>query len=61
MNKDIIPVITRAALQGIAGFLAANGISVSDGSTEQIAAGILAVVSIIWSVREKAKLKTAAK
>ena len=57
MNKELITVILRAIIQAVAGALAVRGVSIDDGSIEIIVAGIVAALTIVWSVKEKAKIK----
>ena len=58
MNKELITVILRAIIQAVAGALAVRGVSIDDGSIEIIVAGIVAALTIVWSVKEKAKIKS---
>lgn len=54
MNKQTIEVIVRALLQAGAGALATRGIVIENSATEAVIGGILAVISIIWSLKSKA-------
>lgn len=54
MNKQTIEVIVRALLQAGAGALAARGVIIENSATEAVIGGILAVISIIWSLKSKA-------
>lgn len=54
MNKQTIEVIIRALLQAGAGALAARGIALENSQTEAVIGGVLAIVTIIWSLKSKA-------
>ena len=54
MNKQTIEVIVRALLQAGAGALAARGIALENSQTEAVIGGVLAIVTIIWSLKSKA-------
>ena len=54
MNKQTIEVIIRALLQAGAGALAARGVVIENSLTEAVIGGILAVITIIWSLKSKA-------
>ena len=53
MNKQTIEVIIRALLQAGAGALAARGVVIENSLTEAVIGGILAVITIIWSLKSK--------
>ena len=54
MNKQTIEVIIRALLQAGAGALAARGVVIENSLTEAVIGGVLAVITIIWSLKSKA-------
>jgi len=54
MNKQNIEVIIRALLQAGAGALAARGIALENSQTEAVIGGVLAIITIIWSLKSKA-------
>jgi hypothetical protein len=54
MNKQTIEVIVRALLQAGAGALAARGIALENSQTEAVIGGVLAIITIIWSLKSKA-------
>lgn len=54
MNKQTIEVIIRALLQAGAGALAARGIALENSQTEAVIGGVLAIITIIWSLKSKA-------
>ncbi|MFY7695047.1 MAG: hypothetical protein ACOVQK_01775 [Cyanobium sp.] len=54
MNKQTIEVIVRALLQAGAGALAARGIALENSQTEAVIGGVLALITIIWSLKSKA-------
>jgi hypothetical protein len=54
MNKQTIEVIVRALLQAGAGALAARGIAFENSQTEAVIGGVLAIITIIWSLKSKA-------
>lgn len=58
MNKQTIEVIIRALLQATAGALAARGVAIENSATEAVIGGVLAIISIIWSLKSKAAAKT---
>lgn len=58
MNKELTTVIVRAILQAIAGALTARGIAIDNGTTELIAGGIVAAVTVVWSVKEKNSIRS---
>jgi len=53
MSKQTIEVIIRALLQAGAGALAARGIALENSQTEAIIGGVIAVATIIWSIKSK--------
>lgn len=55
MNKQTIEVIVRALLQAIAGALAARGIAIENSATEAIIGGVIALGTVAWSIKSKAK------
>jgi hypothetical protein len=57
MNKQTIEVIVRALLQAGAGALAARGIALENSQTEAVIGGVLAIITIIWSLKSKAAAK----
>lgn len=57
MNKQTIEVIVRALLQAGAGALAARGIALENSQTEAVIGGVLAIITIIWSLKSKAAPK----
>ena len=57
MNKELTTVVVRAVLQAIAGALAARGVTVENGTLELVAGGVVAVLSVVWSVKEKASIR----
>ena len=54
MNKQTIEVIVRALLQAGAGALATRGIALENSQTEAVIGGVLAIITIIWSLKSKA-------
>lgn len=54
MNKQTIEVIVRALLQAGAGALAARGIALENSQTEAVIGGVIAIITIIWSLKSKA-------
>lgn len=54
MNKQTIEVIVRALLQAGAGALATRGIALENSQTEAVIGGVLALITIIWSLKSKA-------
>lgn len=58
MNKETLTIVVRAALQALAGGLAARGIAIENGSLELITGAVVAVITIVWSHKEKAKIKS---
>lgn len=57
MNKQTIEVIVRALLQAGAGALAARGIALENSQTEAVIGGVIAIITIIWSLKSKAAAK----
>ena len=57
MNKELTTVVVRAILQAIAGALTARGVAVDNGTVELIAGGLVAVATVVWSVKEKASIR----
>lgn len=57
MNKEMIPIVVRAALQALAGALTVRGVTVDDGTIEAVSGGIIAVITVIWSYKAKEKIK----
>jgi len=55
MNKQTVEVIIRAVLQAIAGAFAARGIAIENSATEAIIGGIIALGTVVWSIKSKAK------
>lgn len=55
MNKQTIEVIVRALLQAIAGALTARGVAIENSATEAIIGGIIALGTVVWSIKSKAK------
>jgi len=55
MNKQTIEVVVRALLQAVAGALATRGIAVEGSQTEAIIGGIIALGTVVWSLKSKAK------
>lgn len=55
MNKQTIEVIVRALLQAIAGALTARGVTIENSATEAIIGGIIALGTVVWSIKSKAK------
>lgn len=53
MNKQTIEVIVRALLQAIAGALAARGIAIENSATEAIIGGVIALGTVVWSIKSK--------
>jgi phosphate/sulfate permease len=53
MNKQTIEVIVRALLQAIAGALTARGIAIENSATEAIIGGIIALGTVVWSIKSK--------
>ena len=58
MNKELTTVIVRALLQAVAGALTARGVVVENGALELVSGGLVAALSIVWSVKEKARIKS---
>jgi hypothetical protein len=58
MNKDTVSVIVRALLQASAGALAARGIAIENSHVEAVIGGILALVTVIWSLKSKKAAST---
>jgi len=54
MNKQTIEVIVRALLQAGAGALTTRGIALENSQTEAVIGGVLAIITIIWSLKSKA-------
>jgi hypothetical protein len=54
VNKQTIEVIVRALLQASAGALATRGIVIENSSAEAVIGGVLAIISIVWSLKSKA-------
>lgn len=52
MNKDKVLGIVRHILTMGAGYLMAKGI-VDEGTGQEIIAGIIALIGVIWSVADK--------
>jgi len=57
MNKQTIEVIVRALLQASAGALATRGIAIENSQTEAVIGGVLAIITIVWSLKSKAAAK----
>ena len=55
MNKQTIEVVVRALLQAVAGALATRGIAIEGSQTEAIIGGIIALGTVVWSIKSKAK------
>lgn len=55
MNKQTIEVVVRALLQAVAGALATRGIAIEGSQTEAIIGGIIALGTVVWSLKSKAK------
>jgi phosphate/sulfate permease len=55
MNKQTIEVVVRALLQAIAGALTARGITIENSATEAIIGGVIALGTVAWSIKSKAK------
>ena len=53
MSKQTIEVIIRALLQAGAGALAARGIALENSQTEAIIGGVIAIATVIWSLKSK--------
>lgn len=53
MNKQTIEVIVRAILQAIAGALTARGITIENSATEAIIGGVIALGTVVWSIKSK--------
>ena len=53
MNKQTIEVIIRALLQAVAGALTSRGIAVENSQTEAIIGGLIAVGTVVWSLKAK--------
>ena len=53
MSKQTIEVIIRAILQAGAGALAARGIALENSQTEAIIGGVIAIATIVWSLKSK--------
>lgn len=53
MNKQTIEVIVRALLQAIAGALTARGITIENSATEAIIGGVIALLTVFWSIKSK--------
>lgn len=53
MNKQTIEVIVRALLQAVAGALATRGIAIEGSQTEAIIGGVIALGTVIWSLKAK--------
>ena len=58
MNKELTTVIVRALLQAVAGALTARGIAIENGALELVAGGVVAALTVVWSAKEKAKIKS---
>jgi hypothetical protein len=58
MNKELTTVIARATIQVLSGWLLKKGIEVDDGNIELLVGAVVFVASIVWSVKEKAKIKS---
>lgn len=58
MNKQTIEVIIRAILQAGAGALAARGIAISNSQSEAVIGGIIALATIVWSLKSKKAAET---
>lgn len=57
MNKQTIEVIIRALLQAGAGALAARGVVIENSLTEAVIGGVIALATIVWSIKSKAAAK----
>lgn len=53
MNKQTIEVIIRALLQAGAGALAARGVVIENSLTEAVIGGVIALCTIVWSIKSK--------
>lgn len=58
MNKELITVVVRAGVQVVAGLLLHRGFTVADSELEVIVGSIATLVSVVWSAKEKAKIKS---
>jgi len=53
MNKQTVEVIVRALLQAVAGALAARGVAIEGSLVEAIIGGVIALGTVIWSLKSK--------
>ena len=58
MNKETVSVIVRALLQASAGALAARGVALENSHVEAIIGGVIALVTVVWSLRSKKAAST---
>ena len=58
MNKELTTVIARATIQVLAGWLLKKGIELDNGSVEIFVGAVVSAASVVWSVKEKAKIKS---
>ena len=54
MNKQTIEVIIRALLQAGAGALTARGVVIENSLAEAVIGGVIALCTIVWSIKSKA-------
>lgn len=60
MNKQTIEVIVRAVLQAVAGALTARGVTIENSVTEAVIGGVIAIGTVIWSIKSKKATETKA-
>lgn len=53
MNKQTVEVIVRALLQAVAGALATRGVAIEGSLVEAIIGGVIALGTVIWSLKSK--------